>query len=55
MKDSYWLRKHKEKYYPQLKEDAKVHTLIIGAGLTGLTTAYYLSQAKSSPSLELPR
>lgn len=45
MKDSYWLRKHKEKYYPQLKEDAKVHTLIIGAGLTGLTTAYYLSQA----------
>lgn len=45
MNESYWINQNKAKHYPKLETDTKVHTLIIGGGLTGLTTAYYLSSA----------
>lgn len=43
MNKSYWLDLQEGKHYPSLSEDAHIHTLIIGGGLSGLTTAYYLS------------
>lgn len=43
MNKSYWLDQHTGKQYAKLSEDQHIHTLVIGAGLTGLTTAYYLS------------
>jgi len=33
------------KHYPKLTQNAHVQTLIVGGGLSGLTTAYYLSMA----------
>lgn len=45
MNDSYWIKQTQAKHYPKLDHDARVHTLIIGGGLTGLTCAYYLSAA----------
>lgn len=43
MKNAIWLQAQKGKSYPSVEQDMSVHTLIVGAGLTGLTTAYYLS------------
>ena len=43
MNQSYWLDRQAAKQYAPLSSDQHVHTLIVGAGLTGLTTAYYLS------------
>lgn len=48
MKDSIWLIQTEGKHYPPLSEDKHVHTLIVGAGLSGLTTAYYLSNITSN-------
>lgn len=39
--ESYW-KKFKEKKFDKLQEDIKVDVCIVGGGLTGLTTAYYL-------------
>lgn len=43
---SYWIEsvKSERKQFPSLEEDTKVDVCIIGGGLTGLTTAYYLSK-----------
>ena len=43
---SYWIEsvKSERKQFPSLEEDIEVDVFIIGGGLTGLTTAYYLSK-----------
>ncbi len=43
---SYWLDKVKDekRKYDSLKEDKKVDVCIVGGGLTGISTAYYLSK-----------
>ena len=43
---SYWIEsvKSERKQFPSLEEDIEVDVCIIGGGLTGLTTAYYLSK-----------
>lgn len=43
---SYWIEsvKSEKKSFPSLEEDNEVDVCIIGGGLTGLTTAYYLSK-----------
>lgn len=42
---SYWIDSVKEKdKYPKLDNDLDVDVCIIGGGLTGITTAYYLSK-----------
>ena len=43
---SYWIEsvKSERKQFPSLEEDTQVDVCIIGGGLTGLTTAYYLSK-----------
>ena len=42
---SYWIDSVKEKdKYPKLENDLDVDVCIIGGGLTGITTAYYLSK-----------
>lgn len=42
---SYWIEstKNLEKDYPKLTEDISVDVCIVGAGLVGITSAYYLS------------
>ena len=42
---SKWLDDLEKKKYPSLKEDIECDVLIIGGGLTGLNTAYYLNNA----------
>ena len=46
MDNSYWIESSnkKRKEYPKLKENIKADVVIIGGGLTGLTTAYYLTK-----------
>ncbi len=43
---SYWIEsvKSERKQFPSLEGDTEVDVCIIGGGLTGLTTAYYLSK-----------
>lgn len=41
---SYWLNSSSISSYPKLTEDINVDVVIIGAGITGITTAYLLSQ-----------
>ncbi|MCI9246931.1 MAG: FAD-binding oxidoreductase [Clostridia bacterium] len=43
---SYWIEsvKSERKQFPNLEEDNEVDVCVIGGGLTGLTTAYYLSK-----------
>ena len=43
--DSYWISstKNSEKKYPTLTEDISVDVCIVGAGLVGITSAYFLS------------
>ena len=45
---SYWMDsvKQTKKEFPKLEENKKADVCIIGGGLTGLTTAYYLSKTK---------
>ena len=47
MDKSYWISCFKEnkKTYPKLEKNEKSEIVIIGGGLTGLTTAYYLAKA----------
>ncbi len=47
MDKSYWISTwvDKKKQYPKLQEQEKTEVVIIGGGLTGLTTAYYLTKA----------
>ena len=46
--NSYWIEsiKQKKKEFPKLEENKKADVCIIGGGLTGITTAYYLSKTK---------
>ena len=41
---SYWIASTQAKSYPALDEDINVDFLIIGGGLTGITTAYLLQK-----------
>ncbi len=43
---SYWIESgnQEKKAFPKLEKTKKVDVCIIGGGLTGLTTAYYLSK-----------
>ena len=45
--NSYWIEsvKSKKKEFSSLKNDEKADVCIIGGGLTGITTAYYLSKS----------
>lgn len=44
MSTSYWMKEtKKEKHYPKIEEAISANIVIIGAGLTGLSTAYYLA------------
>ena len=47
MKNSYWISTYEEnrKQYPKLQEEKEAEIAIIGGGLTGLSTAYYLTKA----------
>lgn len=45
MQTSTWIKETKLKTYPHVENDIHTNTLIIGAGLTGLTLGYYLSKA----------
>ncbi len=48
MKESYWIKHTKcDKHYPKVEQDLYTNIAIVGAGLTGLTTAYYTSKATS--------
>ena len=46
MDKSYWIEgsKEKRKEYSELKEEVNTEIAVIGGGLTGLTTAYYLAK-----------
>lgn len=50
---SYWIEsvKGKNKEFSSLEKDEKVDVCIIGGGLTGLTTAYYLSKTNLKVAL----
>lgn len=48
MNESLWIQECPLSNFPSLKNDIEVNTLIIGAGIAGLTTAYYLSKAHQS-------
>ena len=44
---SYWIESKKEKIkYPKLENDIETDICIIGGGITGITTAYYLNKYK---------
>ena len=42
--NSLWLQTPKEKIFSQLQQDISTDVCIIGAGIFGITTAYYLTQ-----------
>ncbi|MDB5164542.1 MAG: hypothetical protein JWL89_168 [Candidatus Saccharibacteria bacterium] len=42
---SYWREAYITSLYPKLAEDLEVDAVIVGAGITGLTTAYLLKQS----------
>ena len=44
MEKSLWIASKKAKEYESLVEDSKADVCIIGGGLTGISTAYYLSK-----------
>ena len=50
---SYWIDSAKEskKTFPKLEENIQADVCIIGGGLTGLTTAYYLSKTNLKVAL----
>lgn len=41
---SYWLDSTEQVSYPALEEDIKVDVVVIGGGMVGITTAYFLKQ-----------
>src|SRR5690625_3432165 len=41
---SYWLDNDSSPSFPRLQEDIEVDVGIVGGGITGITTAYMLSQ-----------
>ena len=43
---SYWIEstKNEKRNYPRLKESLSTEVCIIGGGITGITTAYYLAK-----------
>lgn len=45
MNPSLWLSQERKKNYPSMKEEAYYDCVIVGAGLTGLTSAYYLKDS----------
>ena len=47
MNDSYWINKQKQQLqFPQVTKELDTNIVIIGGGLCGLSSAYYLSRAK---------
>ena len=48
---SIWLKGIKTKASQELKEDIKTDILIIGGGITGITTSYFLKDSKSKVTL----
>lgn len=42
---SYWREAYPDSIYPELAEDLEVDVAVIGAGITGLTSAYLLKQS----------
>lgn len=42
--ESYWLASTDIPNFPKLSEDIQVDVAIVGAGITGITTAYLLSK-----------
>ena len=42
---SYWSATHTFPAFPAIKRDIEVDVVVVGAGLTGITTAYLLKQA----------
>lgn len=50
---SYWIEsvKSEKREFSNLEEDTQVDVCVIGGGLTGLTTAYYLSKTNLSIAL----
>ena len=44
---SLWGKYLTEKKFEKLNKDIRVNTLIIGGGITGLTTLYYLKEKES--------
>ena len=44
MRNSYWLDSVCLPEFPRLEKNLKVDVCIIGGGITGLSTAYYLTQ-----------
>ncbi len=46
MQHSYWTEYSLQNHYPSLKKDLNTDILIIGGGITGITTAYYLQNSK---------
>lgn len=51
MDRSLWIDCKKQKRYPMLEENKQVDICIIGAGLTGITLAYYLVKAGKSVTI----
>lgn len=51
--NSYWIEsvKDKKKEFPKLQKDERADVCIIGGGLTGITTAYYLSKTNLKVTL----
>ena len=46
MNDSYWIKHtNKHKQYPSIDHDLTANIVIVGAGLSGLSTAYYIRNA----------
>jgi glycine/D-amino acid oxidase-like deaminating enzyme len=53
---SFWIESTAETGYPQLEGDIEVDIAVVGAGITGITTAYLLKQAgKRVALLEMKR
>ena len=44
MDNSLWIASKNAKEYEQLQKDIETEVCIIGGGLTGITSAYYLSK-----------
>ena len=44
--NSIWLKGIKTKTLPSLKKDIETDILIIGGGITGISTAFYLKDSK---------
>lgn len=42
---SFWRDSYRSPRYPELKDDIEVEAIVVGAGITGLTTAYLLKRS----------